>query len=55
MKRATPPVFGYLPARAVSAGDPLNVITQLALTATSSHPVMHDRTALSRNRACFPT
>jgi predicted CXXCH cytochrome family protein len=39
------PVFGYLPVRAVSAGDPLNVIAEFALTATSSHPVMHDRSS----------
>lgn len=35
--------FGYLPTRAVSAGDPLNIIPQFSITATSSHPVMHDR------------
>jgi predicted CXXCH cytochrome family protein len=35
------PIYGYLPVRAVSAGDPLNQIPQFALTATSSHPVMH--------------
>ena len=33
------PIYGYLPVRAVSAGDPLNVIPQFAATATSSHPV----------------
>jgi predicted CXXCH cytochrome family protein len=37
------PIFGYLPLRAVSAGDPLNVIPQFATTATSSHPVTHQR------------
>jgi hypothetical protein len=37
--------YGYLPARVVSAGDPLNLIPQFALTATSSHPVMHDRSS----------
>lgn len=35
------PIYGYLPARAVSAGDPLNVIPQFAATSTSSHPVTH--------------
>jgi predicted CXXCH cytochrome family protein len=35
------PIYGYLPVRAVSAGDPLNVIPQFALNATSSHPVTH--------------
>jgi len=36
------PSFGYLPARVVSASDPLNVIPQFSATATSSHPVTHD-------------
>ncbi|MFZ0305340.1 MAG: cytochrome c3 family protein [Terracidiphilus sp.] len=35
------PIYGYFPNRAVSAGDPLNLIPQFAATATSSHPVMH--------------
>ena len=34
-------VFGYLPVRAVAAGDPLNVILEFSTTATSSHPVTH--------------
>ena len=38
-------VFGYLPIRAVSAADPLNIIPQLTQTASSSHPVMHDRSS----------
>lgn len=37
--------FGYAPVRLVASGDPLNVIPSFALTATSSHPVMHDRTS----------
>src|SRR5208282_3295317 len=32
---------GYLPVRAASAGDPLNIIPQFAVSATSSHPVTH--------------
>ena len=36
-------IFGYLPLWAVSSGDLLNVIPQLSITATSSHPVLHDR------------
>jgi len=36
------PIYGYLPVRAASAGDPLNVIPQFATSATSSHPVTHD-------------
>jgi predicted CXXCH cytochrome family protein len=38
-------VFGYLPVRAVSGGDPLNIIPEFLPSATSSHPVMHDRTS----------
>jgi predicted CXXCH cytochrome family protein len=44
-KTAMPATFGYLPVWAVSSGDPLNVIPQFAQMATSSHPVMHDRTS----------
>jgi predicted CXXCH cytochrome family protein len=44
-KQAIPVTYGYLPVRAVSAGDPLNLIPQFALTSTSSHPVMRDRTS----------
>jgi predicted CXXCH cytochrome family protein len=40
--KAANPVYGYLPMWTVSAGDPLNVIPQFALNASSSHPVMHD-------------
>jgi predicted CXXCH cytochrome family protein len=39
------PIFGYFPVRAVSAGDPLNLIPQFATSATSSHPVMHARSS----------
>ena len=39
------PIYGYFPVRAVSAGDPLNMIPQFAVTATSSHPVMHARSS----------
>jgi predicted CXXCH cytochrome family protein len=35
-------MFGYLPTRVVSAGDPLNLIPQFALSASSSHPVMNN-------------
>jgi predicted CXXCH cytochrome family protein len=37
--------YGYLPPRLVAAGDPLNVIPQFSISATSSHPVMHDRSS----------
>jgi predicted CXXCH cytochrome family protein len=39
------PIYGYFAVRAVSAGDPLNLIPQFAVTATSSHPVMHARSS----------
>ena len=52
--KATNPVFGYLPARAVAAGDPLNVIGEFALTATSSHPVMHNRTSTLAQPSLLP-
>jgi predicted CXXCH cytochrome family protein len=39
------PIYGYFAVRAVSAGDPLNLIPQFAVTATSSHPVTHPRSS----------
>jgi predicted CXXCH cytochrome family protein len=39
--KAVRPIYGYLPVRAVSAGDLLNIIPQFSATATSSHPVTH--------------
>jgi predicted CXXCH cytochrome family protein len=39
------PIYGYFAVRAVSGGDPLNLIPQFATTATSSHPVMHARSS----------
>ena len=41
------PLYGYLPVRAVAAGDPLNLIPQFsgATVRTSSHPVMHPRSS----------
>ncbi len=38
-------LYGYAPARVVSAPDALNTIPEFAATATSSHPVTHDRTS----------
>jgi hypothetical protein len=35
-------IYGYAPVRAVSAADPLNVISEMTATASSSHPVLHD-------------
>jgi predicted CXXCH cytochrome family protein len=39
-------VYGYMPARALYAGDTLNVLLQFANTATSEHPVMRDATGI---------
>ena len=39
------PIYGYFPVRAVSAGDPLNLIPQFARQLPSSHPVMHARSS----------
>jgi predicted CXXCH cytochrome family protein len=38
-------LYGYAPARVASAPDALNIIPEFAATATSSHPVTHDRTS----------
>lgn len=40
--KQTKPIYGYAPVRAVSAGDPLNMIPQFAVTSTSAHPVTAD-------------
>ena len=37
--------YGYLPVWTAAAGDPLNVIPQFEATASSSHPVTHDRSS----------
>ena len=37
--------FGYSPMRLVSMPDSLNVIPEFSATASSSHPVFHDRTS----------
>ena len=38
-------VYGYAPTRVVAGADALNIIPEFASTATSSHPVTHDRTS----------
>lgn len=38
-------VYGYMPLRAASAADPLNIIPEFAATSTSSHPVMRTSTS----------
>jgi len=45
-KMVNVPLYGYLPVRLVSSGDPLNIVPEFALTATSSHPVVHDRSSV---------
>jgi predicted CXXCH cytochrome family protein len=47
-------VYGYLPVRAVSAGDPLNVTPQFAPNATSSHPVTHNRSSALPQPSLLP-
>jgi len=37
--------YGYLPTRLVFAADPLNLVPQFSPNATSSHPVVHDRSS----------
>lgn len=41
-KRKLEAIYGYMPTRASWGGDELNLILQLGVTATSSHPVMRD-------------
>lgn len=38
-------VYGYMPLRAVSAADRLNVVPEFSATSTSSHPVLHTSTS----------
>lgn len=39
------PVYGYSPARAVTAGDPYNLVPLFSTTSASSHPVTHERSS----------
>jgi len=48
------PIYGYFPVRAVSAGDPLNLISQFAIAATSSHPVTHARSSTLAQPSLLP-
>jgi len=41
--KAANTIYGYLPARAVASGDPLNLAPQFSVNAPSSHPVTHIR------------
>lgn len=42
------PQYGYLPARNLYTGDPLNVLLEFSNTAASAHPVMRDATGISQ-------
>jgi len=46
-KLANSTKYGYLPVRAASAVDPLNVILEFKSSVASSHPVMSDRKSAS--------
>jgi predicted CXXCH cytochrome family protein len=50
------PIYGYFPVRAVSAGDPLNLIPQFvpASLTLSSHPVMHPRSSFYPQPSLLP-
>ena len=48
------PIYGYFPVRAVSAGDPLNVIPEFVSTASSSHPVTHVRSSALPQLSLLP-
>jgi Doubled CXXCH motif (Paired_CXXCH_1) len=37
--------YGYLPTRLVFTGNPMDLVPQFNATATSSHPVVHDRSS----------
>ena len=39
--KAVRPMYGYLPVRVSSEGDPLNLVPQFSTNASSSHPVTH--------------
>jgi hypothetical protein len=36
------PIYGYAAMRTTAGGDPLNLVMQFGVAATSSHPVMHE-------------
>jgi len=52
--KATLPIYGYFPLRAVSAPDPLDVRPEFATSAPSSHPVMHGRTSSLTQYSLLP-
>lgn len=42
------PMYGYMPARNLYTGDPLNVLLEFSNSATSAHPVMRNATGVSQ-------
>ncbi len=52
--KQTQVIFGYLPSRAITGGDELNLIPQFNLTATTSHQVMHDRNSALPQPSLLP-
>jgi predicted CXXCH cytochrome family protein len=47
--------LGYSPVWVAAAGDSLNVIAQFSVSATSSHPVMHDRSSALPQPSLLPS
>ncbi len=47
--------FGPLPRRALAPGDPLNILPSFAMTASSTHPVMRDRSSGFPQPSLLPT
>lgn len=47
--------FGPLPRRGVAPADPLNILPSFALTASSAHPVMRDRSSAFPQPSLLPT
>ena len=47
-------MYGYSPLRIASSADRLNLVPQLAMTATSSHPVTHDSNSALMQNSLLP-
>ena len=47
--------YGPLPRRAASPADPLNILPDFALTASSTHPVMRDRSSALPQPSLLPS
>jgi len=44
--KQTLPIFGYMPVRATTSSDPLNLIPEFNQSSASAHPVMRDATLI---------